>query len=74
MTVQEVLDSWNESAVPKDNLEREAHELVKDALEKQIVKKPHTCGSYCPSCGTIVIGTSHPLKKYCDFCGQRLYA
>lgn len=73
MKVQEALDSWNESAIPKDELEREAHEIVKNALEKQVVKQPHTCGSYCSICGTIVLGTANPMKKYCEFCGQRLY-
>lgn len=44
-----------------------------EAMEKQIVKQPHTCGSYCPTCGTIVLGAENPLKKYCEFCGQRLF-
>lgn len=50
----------------------EAH-AVKEAIEKQIIKKPHTDGSYCSACGTIVLGTGNPLKKYCEFCGQRLF-
>ena len=33
MTTQEVLESWNESVIPKDELEKEAHEIVKNALE-----------------------------------------
>lgn len=51
----------------------ELADQINDAIEKQIPKQPHTCGSYCPTCGTIVLGTGNPLKKYCEFCGQRLY-
>jgi biotin synthase-like enzyme len=51
----------------------EAFDVAIKAVEKQMVKQPHTCGSYCPTCGTIVLGTGNPLKKYCEFCGQRLY-
>jgi hypothetical protein len=39
--------------------------------EKQVAKEPHTCSSYCPSCGTIVM-IRHPLACYCEFCGQKL--
>lgn len=51
----------------------EAFDVAIKAVEKQMVKQPHTCGSYCSACGTIVVGTGNPLKKYCEFCGQRLY-
>lgn len=73
MTVQEVLESWNGSAIPKDELEREAHKIVKNALNKQIPKRVNhfleddTFETTC--CGIDVTNEDY---KYCPECGQLL--
>lgn len=78
MTMQEVLESWNESAIPKDDLEREAHVIVKNSLEKQIpkrvteevqkIKDYESVSIMCPVCNWNV----NRGEKYCRHCGQAL--
>jgi|GEM_PF-6378482 len=78
MTVQEVLESWNETAIPKDELEREAHVIVKNSLKKQIpkgvieevqkIKDYESVSIMCPICKWNV----NTGDKYCRHCGQAL--
>lgn len=73
MTVQEVLESWNESAIPKDELEREAHKIVKNALNKQMPKRVNHFledDTFETTCCSIDV-TSQDYK-YCPECGQLL--
>ena len=78
LTMEESLNREKGMIFPQDFSEKTLLSVAHsrnciEALEKQIVKQPHTCGSYCPTCGTIVLVTENPLKKYCEFCGQRLF-
>ena len=78
MTIPEVLESWNESVVPKDDLEIEASDIIRKSLEKQIPKakiykiikiKNYESESYlCPMCEwNVECG-----DEYCRKCGQSL--
>lgn len=88
MKVEEVLEAWVRTAKPKDNLEKEAHEIIGDALEKQIPTKVKTkkcddcgkedcggCEDYydrCPSCNEGLGRDSGEIFKFCPDCGQAL--
>ena len=60
-------DTWKDS--------KEALITLKEALEKQIPKKPKECplaDGRCPSCNAVFDYDWKPKSKYCDSCGQAL--
>lgn len=83
LTENEVLDSWKRTVKPKDDLEKEAYEIVKIALEKQIAKKPDIEGDGFAD-GTLVYDTwicpccyksyeiDYDNYDYCPNCGQKI--
>lgn len=77
MQVEEVLEAWVRTAKPKDNLEKEAHEIIGDALEKQIPKQVgYIAGVFgekyeCPECGSALIDTDL-FAGHCKWCGQAI--
>lgn len=79
MTVQEiteevVLNSFMKTVNPKDDVEKKCFEIVKQALEKQIPKKPIEKELYnipyyiCPVCHSRLMDK----QFYCDECGQKI--
>lgn len=82
MTKEEVIKIVNENAVPVFPLQIEyqdwltAMAVVREALEKQIPKKPVNNHEYkwfeCPTCG-LIVGTYYSIeeKHHCK-CGQAI--
>ena len=58
------------------NIPLENMELIVQALEKQIPKKPithsNTNRADCPCCGATVRGIKNPFGDWCSNCGQKL--
>lgn len=75
----------NEKGYPTFKIMREFTEMCKEALEKQIAKKPtevdermpedyaeyYYLAFMCPSCGGSVTGQPY-RPNYCKHCGQKL--
>ena len=58
------------------NIPLENMELIVQALEKQIPKKPRTHSNTnradCPCCGATVRGIKNQFGDWCSNCGQKL--
>lgn len=78
MTYEEALDKMTNLAVTYSQIDADTCELftiAKEAIEKQIPKKPllvpyeesRLRTFKCPNCG------SYELRRYCDDCGQKLW-
>lgn len=73
MTIKDVLESWNESVKPKDDLEKKASNIIRKSLEKQIPKKvihfleDDTFETTC--CGADITNEDY---EFCPYCGQLL--
>ena len=74
MTPQEALEILCKGIAPNPTANNECIKLCKQALEKQIPKKPFVPWDslnktpYCPNCEENVWG----CDAYCDHCGQAL--
>lgn len=77
LSVQDVFESWKKSVHPKDDLEREASNIIGEALQKQIpmrVTDIHVDEYMCPACGAENCTSDYKqVPKYCIECGQALY-
>lgn len=78
MRIRHVLDNLNADQQTDLAMNEIAYETIKEALEKQIPKKPKkvTLDTYdfttyyvCPTCNTHDRGCKAP---YCRWCGQKL--
>lgn len=72
MNEKDVLEAWERSVEPRDDLEKEAYEIIGQSLEKRIPQKPMTTNHYyaCPSCGSC--RSIRRKYDYCQNCGQAI--
>lgn len=77
MTIKEALKSvhFNKPYIVIDDDYKEAQQVIRDACEKQIPKKPIFVKPYgyrCPICIKHYSERDDGRGKYCACCGQRL--
>lgn len=75
LTEKEVLESWKATINPKDEIEKEAEYIIREALEKQI---PNSRTSFTlhdsgyVECGNCYSDCELFNGNYCPVCGQKL--